>query len=202
MKMIGKTVLATVASFFAVCVFLFLLLTFTAPVSMSRFTKSMGFYGQSAWYAALQYSYSGDLDYLYDALNISVAGGKDKNVIRYGEQLVEADGFKTYCEQRDEGKDVIEASYQYVYGRISVAYYNIGEGEKGLEVALSANTDEFVRYNAVADLVYQAEFNTHDKEFLQKILEKLEDKEYTEGIEDDTCLNEMRSQLRKFIEQE
>jgi hypothetical protein len=202
MKMIGQTVLATVASFFAVCLFLFLLLTFTAPLSMSRFTKNMGFYGQSAWYSSLQYAYSGNLDYLYDAMNLSVEGGKNKNVIRYGERLIATEGFQNYCEQRDEGQQIIETSYQYVYGRICVAYYNIGQGEKGLELALSVNADEFVRYNAVADLVYQAEYIARDKAFVAEILEKLEDEEYTEGIEDETCLDEMRLQLRKFIAQE
>jgi hypothetical protein len=199
LKMIGKTVLMTVAAFAVVCIFILGLLTFTAPVAMSRFTRRMGLYGQSAWYSSLQYTYSGELVYLYDAMNISVSGGKDKNVIRYGEQLVQADGFEAYCTASDEAETPVEGRYQYVYGRLSVAYYNLGEGDKSLELAFSVNEATFTRYNAVSDLVYQVEYIDGDKEFAGKILEKLKDEAYAEGIEDDTCLNEMILQLSKFI---
>jgi hypothetical protein len=130
-----------------------------------------------------------------------VEGGKDENIIRYGEELVQTEDFEAYCREKDAGMEVIESSYQYIYGRICVAYYHLGEGEKGLEIALSVNADTFVRYNAVTDLVYQAEYIARDKAFAGEILEKLEG-EYMEGIEDDTCLNEMILQLSKFIAQE
>lgn len=203
LKMIGETVLITVAAFAAVIILIVLLLSFTAPVAMARLTYSMGMYGQSAWYSSLQYSYSGEVAYLFDAMNTSVTAGKDKNVIRYGEKLVVAEGFEDYCNQIDESREnLIERQYQYVYGCICIAYYNIGQGEEGLSLALSVNADTFERYNAVTDLVYQAEYIERDKDFLKTVLERLQSPEYTAGIEDDECLQEMILQLSEFMSQE
>ena len=177
-KLIAETVFITVAAFFVVVAFLFLLLTFTAPAAMAKLTGNLGMYRQSAWYSSMQYSYSKDVSYISDAFNYGVMAEDNQLVIEYGTTFIQAEGFEEYCDRTDERLQYAEGYEQYVYGTVSIAYYDSDDKDNALRIALQATKEEFEYYNAVTDLLYRAVYEEKDKEFANTVLAEVKKVNY------------------------
>lgn len=174
-KLVFKTMLVTLLSIVGVAVVFFLIISFTAPAAMARLTRDLGMYSQSAWFSSLQYADGrGDIENIELAMTCSSLAGDEAGVAEYGAAFIADSRFAEYCTAREEeeaGK--YRKSYtQFVYGRVSIAYYRIGEKEDGLELALSVNRTSFDEYNAVTDLVNEV-IVKGDKSFGGEILVSL-----------------------------
>lgn len=190
-KLVFKTMLVTLLSIVGVAVVFFLIISFTAPAAMARLTRDLGMYSQSAWFSSLQYADGrGDIENIEFAMTCSSLAGDEAGVAEYGVRFIADTRFPEYCAAREEeeaGK-YKESYTQYVYGRVSVAYYRIGQKADGLELSLSANQTTFDAYNAVTDLVNEV-IVSGDREFGGEILVSLTELRTKDSVEADDRKN-------------
>ncbi len=184
-KLVFKTMFVTLLSIVGLAVVFFLILSFTAPAAMARLTLDLGMYTQSAWFSALQYADGkGDIENIELAMNCSSLAGDEEGVVRYGSAFIADERFSDYADAREaeEAGQYSEVYTQYVYGRISVAHYRIGQKTEGLELALSVNQTSFDEYNAVTDLVNEV-IVSGDTEFGGEILTSLSELREAETVD-------------------
>ncbi len=200
-KLALKTVAITLLSIIGVALIIFLMLSFTAPAAMARLTRDLTMYKTSAWYSSLQYADGrGDIENIELAMNCCALAGDDEGVVKYGVKFIEDSRFETYCAQREEAEKDLgykETYTQYVYGTVSVAYYGAGEGEKGIDLAIAANSSSFSEYNAVTDLVNEV-ILAGDKTFASAILTRLTTLKESGGIADMQYLDKTIENLTMF----
>lgn len=207
LKLILKTVALTLATILASVAIILLLLSFSAPAAMAKFTGDIGMYNQSAFYDSLAYADGeGKIEYIAEAFNYSAMTENHKKVIRYGTAFTEDERFEEYCKAQEEWEkenygNISESYDQYVYGLISVAYYYEGQSREALELALRVNQTAFDRYNAATDLIREVIIstgNTGDKTFAKEILSELKTLRDGGTIADVSALDEMISTLTQY----
>lgn len=207
LKLILKTVALTLATIFASVAIILLLLSFSAPAAMAKFTGDIGLYNQSAFYDSLAYADGGGkIEYIAEAVNYSARTENYKKVIRYGTAFIEDERFEAYCREQEEWEkenygEISESYDQYVYGLICVAYYYEGQNQEALELALSVNQTGFDRYNAATDLIREVIIstgNTGDKTFAKEILNELKALRDGGAIAETAALDEMISTLTQY----
>ena len=155
-KLVIKTMLVTLLSIVGLAVVFFLILSLTAPAAMARLTLDLGMYTQSAWFSSLQYADGkGDIENTELAMNCSSLAGDEEGVAEYGAAFIADERFPEYAAAREaeEAGKYSEVYTQFVYGRVGVAHYRIGQKAEGLELTLSVNRTSFDEYNAVTDLI-------------------------------------------------
>lgn len=205
-SLVLKTILLTLLSIVGVAAVFFFLLSLTAPAAMAKLTLDLGMYKQSAWFAYLQYADgNGNISYIEDAFNRCVYIEYDKGIIEYGTMYIEDERFEEYAAEREEEEaelGYLEVYTQYVYGVISVSYYNTEENEMALELALSVNQDTFDEYNAVTDLITEVML-ARDTEYAADIrdaLETLQTAGTVKSSDEQGYLETAISKLELFIE--
>ena len=174
-KLVFKTMIVTLLSIVGAAIVFFLIISFTAPAAMARLTRDLGMYSQSAWFSSLQYAEGrGDIENIELAMNCAAVAGDEQKVAEYGAMFIADVRFSEYCAAREEAEEgkFLESYTQYVYGRVSVARYRIGQKQEGLDLALSVNRTSFDEYNAVTDLVNEV-IVVGDKAFGGEILTSL-----------------------------
>ncbi len=174
-KLVFKTMIVTLLSIVGAAIVFFLIISFTAPAAMARLTRDLGMYSQSAWFSSLQYAEGrGDIENIELAMNCAAVAGDEQKVAEYGAMFIADARFSEYCAAREEAEEgeFLESYTQYVYGRVSVARYRIGQKQEGLDLALSVNRTSFDEYNAVTDLVNEV-IVVGDKAFGGEILTSL-----------------------------
>lgn len=209
LKLVIKTAALTLAAIVASVVFILLLLSFTAPAAMAKFTGDIGMYNQCAFYDSLAYADGdGKIEYIVDAMNCSVRTENHKKVIRYGTALIADERFEEYCTAQEQWEEenfgkMLESYNQYVYGVISVSYYYDGQTREAIELALSINRTSFEKYNAVTDLVRAVIVTTGesgDKTFAREILADLTALREGGTVADCTSLDEMILSLTQYTD--
>lgn len=162
-KIVVKTAVKTVLAILIILVVVFAVFNFAFPQHMATFSESIGNYALAVKYSSLRYSYTGDSMDLARCFDDSVSFGNDDYIIVYGEELVAKEDFPSVCSRKEKefyelndkyfGDDVAYDYNQRVKGKLAVAYYHKGEGEKAVDFALAANgTKSFASGNAIATL--------------------------------------------------
>ncbi|MBQ8320541.1 MAG: hypothetical protein IJX81_06640 [Clostridia bacterium] len=176
-KVIAKAAVSTFAAIVALCAFLLAALCLGFPSTMMKLTYDLGLDGLSVKFASTAYSRSQKSVY-YIAYATEVAIGADdyENVVKCGKAFIADEEFATYAKERnaalvDEGVGTYE---QYVYGKICVAEYLLGEKESALTDAAAYLGAGFPTGNALTALLVET-IKADDKETAAAVLSVLQE---------------------------
>ena len=143
-KIILKSALITVAAIVLGALLVFTLWILISPQTMASSCEKTGNYTFAVTCADLRYKYTKDIKDLARCEEDSILSGKDSLIIKYGEKLVEEEGFADLCELKD--KQLSEVDYgegafitinykAYICGHLSAAQYRSGNLEKAISAA-------------------------------------------------------------------
>ena len=159
-KVIARAALSTVAAILILCAMMIATLCLAFPQTMMKLTYDLGLDGASVKFASTAYERSGNNVY-YIAYATEVAIGADdyEHVVSCGKTFVADEAaFKAYATERNA-----DGAYeQYIYGKICVAQYRLGEKETALLDAKTYLGGKFPQNNAVIAVLLEA-IKTGDK---------------------------------------
>ena len=113
-------------------------------------------------YAHTAYTRTSEVAYIAYATEVAFGVDDDEDIVLYAEEFVADEKFDEYCLEVDDKFSKEQDTYQqgtyrqYVYGRLVVSKYSLGEKEKALEYAEQAIGDKFVKNNAMVALLFEA----------------------------------------------
>ena len=151
-KVIARAALSTVAAIFVLCVMLFTTLCFAFPQTMMKFTYDLGLDSASVQFATTAYERSGkNIYYIAYATEVAIGAEEYESVLSCGKEFVKDEAaFETYAEARDAAMNKEKGVYeQYIYGKICVAEYCLGEKENAMIDAKSYLGGAFPANNAL-----------------------------------------------------
>ena len=140
-KIVLKASLITVGALAAAGILIFSLWILISPQSMATVSEKLGNYDFAVTCANLKYKYSDKTEDLARCAEDSILSGKDKLIIKYCEQLKDADDFDGLCIQRNEELKKTQfgkyaANYKtYILGNLAVAQYREGDLRKAVQTA-------------------------------------------------------------------
>ncbi len=134
-KVIARAALSTAAAILLLCAIMIATLCFAFPQTMMKFTYDLGLDGASVKFATTAYERSGkNIYYIAYATEVAIGADDYENVVSCGKELVQGEDFKGYASERDAAMtEMASGAYeQYIYGKICVAEYRLGEKEAAL----------------------------------------------------------------------
>ena len=174
-KVILRAVLSTLAAIGILIAFMVFALCFIFPSTMMYITYDLGMDGSSIRNARRAYKYSGNVEYIAFATEVSI--GKDDNeyISECGKLFIADDEFMIYCQKRNETlPEGVEGYYeQYVYGQVAVAEYKLGNKSEAVDLAFDGVQNSFPKNNAVVALLLTA-FQNNDRETVLDIYREMD----------------------------
>lgn len=152
-KVVLKTGLVTVFCCLLVIVLAFTITAFVSPKLVSDISLRMGAKGLSARFAVAHYERTKDINDLATAVERSISGKKHKNVVTYGEKLIEFESeskrkvFADFADFKDEtlndyyaehGMEMVSGYYNFIYGNYVYSLYKVKEKDKAYMIALES----------------------------------------------------------------
>ena len=190
-KLIVKTALISLAAAIGAVALGCLCGVLFFPSFASNACYDMGMYGASASLAERAYNASGEDEDLSVLVERGILAEDYALVAEYGARLIETEYFKNTL--KNEG---YSGNYKgYIVGNVAVSEYCCGNGERALELALSA-LDSYLPYNSVQHLIYKAMLSG-DKPFASQIKASIEQLEFP--AEQQKLLNDDIALLANFI---
>ena len=185
-KVILRAVLNTLYAIGILFAFMILTLVCVYPSTLMRMTYDLGMDSMSIMFAKSAYNRTDEVYYIAYATEVAIGIDSDKKILSCGERFIADDQFADYCAERNAIlPDDVQGTYeQYVYGKVCVAEYNLGDKEEAVEKAFDFFGEEFPRNNAVAALIVASLFN-EDTETVETIKGKMEQLKVEEMSEDD-----------------
>lgn len=168
--------------------FLFMILTLVCvyPSTVMRMSYDLGMDSVSIVFAKSAYNRTDEVYYIAYATEVAIGQDSDRKIVKYGEYFIADDQFAEYCAERNANlPENVQGTYeQYVYGKVCVAEYNMGEKADAVERAFDYIGEGFPRNNAVAALLVTSLVNG-DTDTAQTIKGKMEQLQVEEMSEDD-----------------
>lgn len=185
-KVVLRAILNTLYAIGILFAFMILTLVCVYPSTLMRMTYDLGMDSMSIMFAKSAYNRTDEVYYIAYATEVAIGIDSDKKILNCGERFIADDQFADYCAERNAKlpEDVQGTYEQYVYGKICVAEYNLGEEENAVERAFDFIGEEFPRNNAVAALLVASLLN-EDAETVETIKGKMEQLQVEEMSEDD-----------------
>ncbi len=185
-KVITRAVLNTLYAIGILFAFMILTLVCVYPSTLMRMTYDLGMDSMSIMFAKSAYNRTDEVYYIAYATEVAIGIDSDKKILSCGERFIADDQFADYCAERNAIlPDDVQGTYeQYVYGKVCVAEYNLGDKEEAVEKAFDFVGEEFPRNNAVAALLI-ASLLSEDTETVETIKGKMEQLQVEEMSEDD-----------------
>ncbi len=185
-KVILRAVLNTLYAIGILFAFMILTLVCIYPSTLMRMTYDLGMDSMSIMFAKSAYNRTDEVYYIAYATEVAIGIDSDKKILNCGERFIADDQFADYCAERNAklSEDVQGTYEQYVYGKVCVAEYNLGEEEDAVERAFDFIGEEFPRNNAVAALLVAA-LLSEDVETVETIKGKMEQLQVEEMSADD-----------------
>ena len=183
-KVIVRTIVSTLCAIAILCVSAVLFASFIFPSTMMSISYKLGNDSGAMKYAYSSYTRTKEVAYIAYATEVAFGVDNDEDIVRYGEEFVKDEDFKKYCAEVDLRSGTAQGAYrQYVYGRLVVSEYSIGEKEKAFSYAEEAIGNKFVKNNAMVALLFEAMVKG-DGATVQKVINKMRDLSATLDGED------------------
>lgn len=190
-KVIVRTIVSTLCAIVVLCVSSVLFASFVFPSTMMSISYKLGNDSGAMKYAYTSYTRTSEVVYIAYATEVAFGVDSDEDIVRYGEQFVSDGDFTEYCAQVDTNSGATEGAYrQYVYGRLVVSEYSLGEKEKAFSYALEAIGGGFAKNNALVALLFEA-MVTNDSETIERVVLKMRDLRSTLEGEDELYLTSL-----------
>lgn len=110
-----------------------------SPQSMATASEKAGNYSFAVTCADLRYKYTKDTGDLARCVQDSIFAGKDENIVKYGESLLNKDDFEATCEKRGGNFKV------YVCGNIAYSQFNLGKLDKAVATCAKGGSASFIK---------------------------------------------------------
>lgn len=124
-KLIAKTAAATLAFILAALLLFLGVCSLCFPSVMVGLTNGLGLERACAAYTVNLYEQTGEISDLADAVERCYYSGKYDKAVRYGEELLAADGFEAFCAERDAetagDEDISSGYHEYITALIDSA---------------------------------------------------------------------------------
>lgn len=158
-KVIARAALSTVAAILLLCAIMIATLCFAFPQTMMKFTYDLGMDGASVKFATTAYERSEkNIYYIAYATEVAIGADDYENVVSCGKAFVQDETvFKGYAAERNEAMEATSGAYeQYIYGKICVAEYLLGEKETAVFDAVEYLGGGFPANNAMIAVLLEA----------------------------------------------
>ena len=183
-KVIIRTIVNTLCAIAILCVSAVLFASFIFPSTMMSISYKLGNDSGAMKYAYSSYARTKEVAYIAYATEVAFGVDNDEDIVRYGEEFVKDEDFNEYCAEVDLRSGTAQGAYrQYVYGRLVVSEYSIGEKDKAFSYAEEAIGNKFVKNNAMVALLFEAMVEG-DGATVQKVINKMRDLSATLDGED------------------
>lgn len=190
-KVIVRTIVNTLCAIAILCVSAVLFASFIFPSTMMSISYKLGNDSGAMKYAYSSYDRTKEVVYIAYATEVAFGVDSDEDIVRYGEEFVKDKDFEGYCAEIDLRSGTAQGTYrQYVYGRLVVSEYSVGEKDKAFSYAEEAIGDKFVKNNAMVALLFEAMVEG-DGVIVQKVVNKMRDLSATLEGEDAAYLTSL-----------
>ena len=149
-KIILKTFLTTLASIFALIIFMIIGLCAVFPSTSMQIAYDMGMEASSIHFAERAYKDSHDIYFIAYATEVAIEEDKSGKIISCGEKFIADEGFETYCELKGESYE------QFIYGQVCVSKYKKGSKEEAVTLAYESLQGAFPEGNALVAVLLTA----------------------------------------------
>ena len=190
-KVIVRTMVSTLCAIAILCVSAVLFASFIFPSTMMSISYKLGNDSGAMKYAYSSYDRTKEVAYIAYATEVAFGVDNDEDIVRYGEEFVKDKDFDGYCAEVDLRSGTAQGAYrQYVYGRLVVSEYSIGEKDKAFSYAEEAIGNKFAKNNAMVALLFEAMVEG-DGATVQKVVNKMRDLTATLAGEDAAYLTSL-----------
>ena len=160
-KVILRAILSTLAAIGVLIAIMALVCAFLFPSTLMTLSYNLGMEKSAVRYAERAYKRDGGAYYVACAFEISVGEGKDADIEKFGEELIQNAEFLDYCKKIDEdAPETVTGSYaQYVYGNTYAAEYRNAKTAEEKIAAFDkafACVEGFPQNNAVVKVLLSA----------------------------------------------
>ncbi len=149
-KIILKTFLTTLASIFALIIFMIIGLCAVFPSTSMKIAYDMGMEASSIHFAERAYNDSHDIYFIAYATEVAIEEDKSGKIVSCGEKFIADEGFETYCELKGESYE------QFIYGQVCVSKYKRGSEEESVTLAYESLQGAFPEGNALVAVLLTA----------------------------------------------
>lgn len=156
-RLVIKTVAITLAAIIVLTTATYFLIAFISPKTLADGWKAVGNYNFSVKYYEKQYKKTGSIDDLADlclVLNIKNDGSR---AVEYLTALTGKEDFSKYCEKKDAERGFKMTTYEYFYGRLTVATYSTKGIDSAVNVAKAAFGSNYTENNSFYVLLTEVE---------------------------------------------
>lgn len=190
-KVIVRAFLNTIYAIGILFAFMILTLVCVYPSTLMRMTYDLGMDSVSIVFAKSAYNRTDEVYYIAYATEVAIGLNSDEKIAACGERFIADEQFDAYCTEKNKQlPEGVQGTYeQYVYGKVCVAEYNLGEKGSALEKAFGSIGEGFPRNNAVAALLVTS-LRADDTETVAKIKEKMDEMPIEGMSEDDATFFE------------
>ena len=175
-KVIARAALSTVAAILLLCAMMIATLCLAFPQTVMKLTYDLGMDGASVKFATIAYERSeNNVYYIAYATEVAIGAEDYENVRSCGKTFVQdKEAFKAYAAERDKSMNAESGAYeQYVYGKICVAEYRLGDKQTALLDASGYLQGKFPANNALIALLLEA-IKSGDKETATAVLNTMQ----------------------------
>ena len=174
-RVIVKTVVLTLMSFFAVFFLGYGSFAVSSPKSLAKAWSNMGNYDLSIKYYEKQYEKSeniSDLTVLCDKLNEKEDSARS---VKYLELLTQDEGFAAFCTEQDVSGGYDFTAYEFYYGKYASAIcFNSGINDAVSVAKKSVQSGGYTKYNAFYILLGVETLTAADGAVIKDVITQLE----------------------------
>lgn len=192
-NVILKTALKTLLAVIIAFILALLILCFGFPATTADICQSFGNYSLAETFSSLNYKYYGNIEDLYNCANYSILAKDDGKIVENCKAFSEADGFESYCAEKDGLK-------QWILGNLSAAQYRKGDKDGALATARKSleGVSGFPAGNAVISLTVEIG-KAKDRQSASALKEFLDGKSITPSEAEQTTYNNVTKVLQDLI---
>ena len=157
-KIILRAILSTLAAIGILIVFAFVALVAAFPATTMEMAYDLGMENSCVRNAERVYKRSGDIYFIAYATDVAISADNYKKTVSCGKKMIADEEFMGYCAQKDEEyaqyaeeNNVVGVTFdyeQYIYGKVCVAEYELGDKQAAVTNAFEYTTG-FKKNNAV-----------------------------------------------------
>ena len=175
-KTIIRSALICLAAIVTAFVLTFGITSLVSPVTMAKWSKSLGLNNAAIRYYKSAYERNKDFSILADLVNTADIADDDDVLCVYGVKFISSDEFNDYCAEYDKNYNLSLSSYNYYCHIVIEALYDKGEIKTAADIAVNF-TYEYTRNSPLGTAIMIAVIN-NDDEFSGEIVRAYELKEH------------------------
>ena len=165
-KVILRAFLTTLAAICALIAFTILGLCALFPSTSMELTYDMGMSKSCIHFAERAYRGTEEVYFIAYATEVAIEEDETSKIVSCGEKFLEDENFKEYCELKGE------TYAQFIYGKVCVSKYNIGDKDGAVTLAYESLQGSFPQGNALVAVLLTAR-QANDLETVEQIKMKL-----------------------------